>query len=216
MTHGNGDPHGTPEVAKLEKADAAMRRQAEVAPADASGGFGMSAMGPPTPWPAGHAPRTRGEVRLWLSFAFLRVDRTATLDVKLVATRIGMSRTAIAYDGCTHKVLRAAVLDEISRRAETKAADEAATGGGRPSAGAPARGVRYWQAIAQRADSRLCDFKAIAVREQMTSRRTRELLRRVLDDMRAGRWARVDMDAVMIADIAAELDMAERKVRARD
>ena len=216
MTLGNGDRNGTPAPPKLEKADAAMRRQSEVAPAGSPVRLDMSAIGPPTPWPAEHAPRTRGEVRLWLSFAFLRADRTAALDVKLVATRIGMSRTAIAYDGCTHKVLRAAVLNEISRRAETKAADEAATGCGRPSAGAPARGVRYWQAIAQRADSRLCEFKAIAVRERMTSRRTRELLRRVLDDMRAGRWARVDVDAVMIADIAAELDVAERKVRDRD
>lgn len=174
---------------------------------------GAGAMGPPMPWPSGHVPRTRGEVRLWLSFAALRADPAGPLDVKLVATRIGMSRTSIAYDGCAHGVLRAEVLREIARRAAAAAEEEA--GGGAPAQPAePSRGVRYWQAIAQRADSRICEYKALAVRERQASSRTRALLRRVLDDMRAGRWTRADEDAVMIADIAAELHVADRKADA--
>ncbi|MBI0532026.1 hypothetical protein [Sphingomonas sp. TX0522] len=202
-------PAPAPAQAKEEeKVDGDVSAQPPAWSAEAEAG----AMGPPTPWPSGHVPRTRGEVRLWLSFAVLRADPAGPLDVKLVATRIGMSRTSIAYDGCAHGVLRAEVLREIARRAAA-AAEEA--GGGAPAQPAePSRGVRYWQAIAQRADSRICEYKALAVRERQASSRTRALLRRVLDDMRAGRWTRADEDAVMIADIAAELHVADRKADA--
>jgi hypothetical protein len=168
-------------------------------------------LGPPTPWPAGYLPRTKGETRLWLSFAFLRVAPEGPLDVKLVATRIGMSRTSIAHANCAHKKLRDAVLAEIDRREAARVAQQASPRSSEAPSGEPIRNIRYWQAIAQRANSRICEFKALAVREETKSRRTRALLRRVLDDMKAGRWTRVDEDAVMMADLAAELDVADRK-----
>ena len=166
---------------------------------------GASAFGPATPWPPHHVPRTPGEVRLWLSFALLRVDPEGPLDVKLVATRIGMSRTAIAYDGCAHKVLRKAVLEEIDARETARAAAATRVQAARVGPSRPVRGIRYWQAIAQRADSRIIEHAAAATREAAKSRRSRELLRRIFDDMKAGRWKRVDEEAVMMADLAAEL-----------
>jgi hypothetical protein len=159
------------------------------------------------PWPDGHEPRSKGERRLWASFRDQCADEDWVPSLSAVAIGAGMSRTALSSVDGPFGVLRKAIFDEADRRrAVNGVADGAAT------AGAPRRtyGIRQWQAVAQRADSRLADYMAMAVRADERSRRSRELLRRIFDDFKAGRWVRVDPDAVMLADLSAELGLPSK------
>lgn len=156
------------------------------------------------PWPDGYEPRTPGERRLWHSFEELRSDPGSDLNLRVVATRIGMSRTSIAWDGCPHKELRKAIIDEIDAREERRVEAETARAEAEPVRGR-VLGVRHWQAVAQRADSRNAEYMARASRADRLSRRRTQLLRRFLEDIKAGRWQRVDVDAVTVAELSAEL-----------
>ncbi len=153
------------------------------------------------PWPEGHVPATDGERRMWMAFAELRADSNSQLSLLGVARKVGMSRTSISMDNSRFKVLRTAILEEMNQRRQAKLGIKAET----LDAGRPKLGVRHWQAVAQRADSLLAEYKVAALQADERSRRSRELLDRIFQDIRAGRWRSVDQDAVTMADLAVEL-----------
>lgn len=160
------------------------------------------------PWPTGYEPATPGERRMWRAFATVRDDQNSALNPRSVARRAGLSPTPIAYEGGRFGVLRAALLAKMEERRpadpgqpapRSKEEIEAADQAHRETR------ITYWQGIAQKTDSILGEFEARAIRAEAKSSRAVAVLRRVLEDIKAGRWVRADPDATAIADLVAEL-----------
>ncbi|USU10723.1 hypothetical protein NF701_09010 [Sphingomonadaceae bacterium OTU29THOMA1] len=161
------------------------------------------------PWPSHHEPRTAGERRLWESFEDLRVDPASELSQKLVASRIGMSRTPLSVGKDGFALLREAIQDEIARRAEEKTSSrpEAPTAAEARAAEQARReqSVRYWRSLAQRNDSLIVAAHAEAARDREARERAVRLLRKILDHFREGRWIRADQDDGLLRDAEALL-----------
>ncbi|KQT33672.1 hypothetical protein ASG29_06580 [Sphingomonas sp. Leaf412] len=141
------------------------------------------------------------EREMWAAFAAISRKQGARLSLSAVARQSGHSRTMISHDGGDFPVLRGAILEEIGRRKPARAAKPTREEAEAIAEARRERKVNHWRAVAREADGRNAECMAAAVAAETRTERAHGVLRRILDDMVAGRWVRADPSAVLLGEI---------------